>query len=47
MITLYGLPGSRALRSIWALEEVGVEYELDAWLAACVRRPSMERAGAR
>ena len=25
---LYGITGSRALRSIWALEEVGAEYEL-------------------
>ncbi len=25
---LYGIPGSRALRSIWAIEEVGVDYEL-------------------
>jgi glutathione S-transferase len=24
---LYGISGSRALRSIWAIEEVGVEYE--------------------
>jgi glutathione S-transferase len=28
MIKLYGIPGSRALRSMWAIEEVGVEYEL-------------------
>jgi glutathione S-transferase len=28
MIELYGIPASRALRSIWAIEEVGVEYEL-------------------
>lgn len=27
MIKLYGIPGSRALRSLWALEEVGVDYE--------------------
>jgi glutathione S-transferase len=27
-IKLYGIAGSRALRSIWALEEAGVEYEL-------------------
>jgi glutathione S-transferase len=25
---LYGIPGSRALRSIWAIEETGIEYEL-------------------
>ena len=25
---LYGIPGSRALRSIWAIEEVGIDYEL-------------------
>ena len=25
--TLYGMSGSRALRSIWAMEEVGIEYE--------------------
>ena len=25
---LYGIPGSRAVRSIWAAEEVGVDYEL-------------------
>ena len=24
---LYGIPGSRAIRSLWAIEEVGVEYE--------------------
>ena len=28
MIKLHGIPGSRALRSIWAIEEVGVEHEL-------------------
>ena len=28
MIKLHGIPGSRALRSIWAIEEVGVDYEL-------------------
>ena len=28
MIKLYGVPGSRALRSIWAAEEVGADYEL-------------------
>ncbi len=27
MIKLYGISGSRALRSIWAIEEVGVDYE--------------------
>jgi glutathione S-transferase len=27
MIKLYGIPASRAYRSLWALEEVGVEYE--------------------
>jgi glutathione S-transferase len=27
MRKLYGISGSRALRSIWAIEEVGVEYE--------------------
>ena len=25
---LYGIPASRAFRSIWAAEEVGVDYEL-------------------
>lgn len=25
---LHGVPGSRALRSIWAIEEVGIDYEL-------------------
>ena len=25
---LYGIPGSRALRSIWGIEEVGIDYEL-------------------
>ena len=25
---LYGIPASRALRSIWAIEEVGIDYEL-------------------
>lgn len=28
MVKLYGISGSRALRSIWAIEEVGVEYQL-------------------
>ena len=28
MIKLHGVPMSRAARSIWAIEEVGVEYEL-------------------
>jgi len=28
IVKLYGIPGSRALRSIWAAEEVGVDYEL-------------------
>jgi glutathione S-transferase len=27
VIRLYGIPASRALRSLWAIEEVGVEYE--------------------
>ena len=27
MIQVYGISGSRAIRSIWAAEEVGVEYE--------------------
>jgi glutathione S-transferase len=27
MRKLYGISGSRALRSIWAIEEVGIEYE--------------------
>ena len=25
--TLYGISASRAFRSIWAIEEVGIEYE--------------------
>lgn len=24
---LYGIPGSRAIRSLWAIEDIGVEYE--------------------
>ena len=28
MIELHGIPGSRALRSIWAIEEVGVAHKL-------------------
>jgi glutathione S-transferase len=27
MIKLYGIPASRAFRSLWAIEEVGAEYE--------------------
>ncbi len=27
MIKLYGISRSRASRSLWALEEIGVEYE--------------------
>ena len=27
MIKLYGIPMSRAFRSLWALEEIGIEYE--------------------
>ena len=27
MIKLYGIPASRAFRSLWALEEIGLEYE--------------------
>ena len=26
-VKLYGISGSRAIRSIWAIEEVGIEYE--------------------
>ena len=25
---LYGISGSRALRSIWMMEELGIDYEL-------------------
>ena len=25
--TLYGISGSRAIRSLWAIEEVGIDYE--------------------
>ena len=24
---LYGVPGSRAIRSLWAIEDIGIEYE--------------------
>ena len=27
MIKLFGIPGSRALRSIWMMEEIGIDYE--------------------
>ncbi len=27
MIKIYGIPGSRALRSLWAAEEIGLDYE--------------------
>ena len=26
-VKIYGIPGSRADRSIWAIEETGIEYE--------------------
>jgi glutathione S-transferase len=28
LIQIYGIPGSRAIRALWALEELGVPYEL-------------------
>lgn len=27
MITLYGMPKTRSMRAVWALEEIGVEYQ--------------------
>lgn len=32
MITLYGIPRSRALRVAWVLEELGGDWDFPLWI---------------
>jgi glutathione S-transferase len=40
VLKIYGVPGSRAIRPLWLLEELGVPYELVKTRATCSGRAS-------